>query len=100
LGVAPDAPEAEIRLAYRLLATAWNPEKFLNDQKLKEAAEEKLKDVTTAFYFLTATSTERFREKRPCYVSRGKASESSSAYAASVPGNASANNQVPVLDAN
>jgi len=100
LGVAPDAPETEIRRAYRLLATAWNPENFLNDQKSKEAAEERLKDVTTAFYFLTATSTERFREERPCYVSRGKASEGSSANAASVPGNASANNQVPVLDAN
>lgn len=93
LGVAPDAPETEIRRAYRLHATAWNPENFLNDQKLKEAAEEKLKDVTTAFYYLTATSTERFREERPCYVSRCKAAEEQP-----IPGDAAADNDAPVFN--
>jgi len=93
LGIAPDAPEMEIRSAYRLLAKAWNPEKFQDDQKLKEAAEEKQKDITTAFYFLTATSTEHSRDERPCYVSRGKTSEVQSA-----PGKVSASSQAPVFN--
>ncbi len=100
LGVTPDAPEKEIRSAYRVLAKTWSPENFLNDQKLKEVAEEKLKDVTTAFYFLTATSSEHSREERPCYVLRGKAAEGQSTDAASAPAGSVANNEAPVLNAN
>jgi len=54
-----DATEAEIRKAYRLLVKVWHPDRFQSDQKLKEAAETKLKDVNTAFEFLTSTADER-----------------------------------------
>ena len=100
LGVQTDAPEKEIRSAYRLLAKAWSPENFLDDQKLKEAAEEKLKNVTTAFYFLTSTSSERYHEERPCYVACCKAPEGQSADGGSACGDAAANNQVPALNPN
>lgn len=54
-----DATESEIRKAYRLLVKVWHPDRFQTDEKLKEAAEQKLKDVNSAFEFLTSTSTER-----------------------------------------
>ncbi len=100
LGVETNATEKEVRSAFRLLAKAWNPENFKDDQKLKEAAESKLKDVNTAFYFLTATSSERCLDERPCYVSQGKAAEGQSTDAASAPGDASANNEAPALNPN
>ena len=100
LGVGTDATEAEIRSAHHLLAKAWNPENFRDDQKSKEAAEEKLKNVTTAFNFLTSTSTERYHEERPCYVACCKAPGGQSADAGSAPGDAAENNQAPVLSPN
>jgi hypothetical protein len=54
-----NAPEPEIRKAYRLLVKVWHPDRFQGDQKLKESAETKLKDINSAFEFLTSTSWER-----------------------------------------
>jgi hypothetical protein len=54
-----DATEAEIRRAYHLLVKVWHPDRFQTDQKLRDAAEQKLKDVNSAYEFLTSTSTER-----------------------------------------
>jgi hypothetical protein len=59
LGLEMDATEKEIRSAYRTLVKVWHPDRFESDGKLKEAAEQKLKDVNSAFEFLTSTSTER-----------------------------------------
>lgn len=98
LGVEADATEKEIRSAYRLLAKAWSPENFRDDQKLKKAAEDKLKDVNTAFYFLTSTSSERYREERPCYVSHHKISQEPSSEDEPKPREASANDPEPVLN--
>jgi hypothetical protein len=64
-----EALENEIRSAYRLLAKAWQPESFEDDPNLKEAAENKLKDIQTAFDFLTLTSTDRAQARRPVYLS-------------------------------
>src|ERR1039458_4745599 len=69
LGLGMEALENEIRSAYRLLAKAWQPESFQDDPALKEAAETKLKDVQTAFEFLTLTSTDRAQAHRPVYLS-------------------------------
>jgi hypothetical protein len=54
-----NASETEIRRSYRLLVKVWHPDRFQTDQKLKDAAEQKLKDINSAFEFLTSTSTER-----------------------------------------
>ena len=69
LGLGMEALENEIRSAYRLLSKAWQPESFEDDPNLKEAAETKLKDVQTAFEFLTLTSTDRAQAQRPVYLS-------------------------------
>jgi hypothetical protein len=100
LGVNADATEREIRGAYHLLAKAWAPENFKDDQKLKEAAENKLKNVNTAFYFLTSTSMDLSRDERPSYVVQSKSSDGASADADSAPGGAAENNQAPVLNPN
>jgi curved DNA-binding protein CbpA len=95
LGVQTDATESQIRSAHRLLAKAWSPENFQDDQKLKDAAEEKLKDITTAFYFLTSTSSERYHEERPCYVACCKAPDGQSTDV-----KPAENNQAPSLSPN
>ncbi len=59
LGLEADATENEIRSAYRTLVKVWHPDRLESDGKLKGAAEQKLKDVNSAFEFLTSTSTER-----------------------------------------
>lgn len=59
LGLGAEAPESEIRNAYRLLVKVWHPDHFQDDPKLKESAEAKLKEVESAFELLTSTSTER-----------------------------------------
>src|ERR1017187_1780942 len=74
LGLGMEALENEIRNAYRLLAKAWQPEGFQDDPALREAAETKLKDVETAFEFLTLTSTDRAYAERPVYLSSKMAS--------------------------
>ena len=100
LGVETNATEMEIRSAYHLLAKAWDPENFKDDQNLKEAAEIKLKNVNTAFYFLTSISMELSRDERPSYVAQSKAPEGSSTDAESAPSGAAANSQAPVLNPN
>ncbi|MGA3009234.1 MAG: DnaJ domain-containing protein [Terracidiphilus sp.] len=100
LGVKTDATEAEIRSAHHLLAKAWNPENFKDDEKSKEAAEEKLKNVDIAFYFLTSTSMERSKEDRPCYLAECKAAETKLTNAESASGTASGNNEASALNPN
>jgi hypothetical protein len=64
-----EAVDSDIRSTYRLLSKAWQPENFADDQKLKDSAEAKLKDIQSAFEFLTLTSTDRVTAKRPIYLS-------------------------------
>jgi hypothetical protein len=59
LDLAAGATENEIRKSYRLLVKVWHPDRFQGDEKLSEAAEAKLKEINSAFEFLTSTSTER-----------------------------------------
>jgi hypothetical protein len=70
LGLGIEALENEIRSAYRLQSKAWQPENFEDDPKLKDSAEAKLKDIQTAYEFLTQTSTDRtLGSRRPIYLS-------------------------------
>jgi hypothetical protein len=59
LDLESNATEDEIRGAYRLLVKVWHPDRFQSDQKLKDAADAKLKEVNAAFKFLTSTAAER-----------------------------------------
>jgi hypothetical protein len=65
LGLETETTETEIRSAYRLLVKTWQPDRFQDDQKLKEAAEEKLKEINSAFEILTSTSIQRGMPDRP-----------------------------------
>jgi hypothetical protein len=56
LGVGINATKDEIKDAYRVLVKVWHPDRFPTDQKLREAAEAKLKEINSAFLFLTSTS--------------------------------------------
>jgi hypothetical protein len=48
------ASEKQIRDAYRVLVKVWHPDRFEGDAKLKQAAEDKLKALNSAYIFLTA----------------------------------------------
>ena len=65
LGMETEATESEIKSAYRMLVKVWHPDRFQSDPKLKEAAEQKLKDLNSALAFLTLPSAERARRRPP-----------------------------------
>jgi hypothetical protein len=60
-----DATETQIRSSYLTLVKVWHPDRFQSDQKLKEAAEKKLKDINSAYEFLTLTLQERAEWQSP-----------------------------------
>jgi hypothetical protein len=59
LDLSADANEADVRKAYRRLAEAWQPERFQDDEKQQAEAAEKLKDIESAFDYLTSTIDQR-----------------------------------------
>lgn len=65
LELRPGATGEEIRSAYHLLVKVWHPDRFANDAKLKDAAEEKLKAINAAYLFLTSTPGKESRRQRP-----------------------------------
>jgi hypothetical protein len=82
LDLAADATEAEIRKAYRLLVKVWHPDRFQGDEKLSEAADAKLKEINSAFEFLTSTSTERGPWRPPSQSAEDDESSTSQAQSA------------------
>jgi hypothetical protein len=52
LGIKPGASQAEIKQAYRDLALVWHPDRFVDNPRLQEKAEEKLKQINAAYEFL------------------------------------------------
>lgn len=65
LDLGADATEASIRAAYRMLIKVWHPDRFQNDSKLKQAAEEKLKEINSAYEFLLSSTGKRAPGERP-----------------------------------
>ena len=45
LGLNPGASEEEIKEAYKDLIKVWHPDRFSNDPRLKEKANEKLREI-------------------------------------------------------
>jgi chromatin remodeling complex protein RSC6 len=43
----------EVRAAYRMLVKVWHPDRFPNDNVLRETATERLKSINEAYEFLT-----------------------------------------------
>jgi hypothetical protein len=92
-----DATEAEIRRAYHLLVKVWHPDRFQTDQKLKDAAEQKLKEVNSAYEFLTSTSTERGPWRPPSRPAAEAASQQPSPAAEPAPAQSTTAGTTPDL---
>lgn len=52
LGIEPGASLKEIKEAYRDLASVWHPDRFINNPRLQEKAQEKLKEINAAYEYL------------------------------------------------
>ena len=52
LGLNPGASEEEIKQAYRDLVNVWHPDRFPNNPRLREKANEKLKEINFAYKML------------------------------------------------
>jgi curved DNA-binding protein CbpA len=57
-GLTRDATQAEIKDAFRMLAKVWHPDRFHSDERLRQQAEEKLKEINAAYQLLTTTPAE------------------------------------------
>ncbi len=53
----------EIKAAYHLLVKVWHPDRFAHDPKLKEAADEKLKAINSAYLLLSCSSGKTTRKR-------------------------------------
>ncbi len=51
LGITPDASLEEIRQAYKDLVHVWHPDRFSYNPRLREKAEEKLKEINLAYEY-------------------------------------------------
>ncbi len=60
-GLTRDAAQADIKDAYRLLAKVWHPDRFQSDEQLRRKAEEKLKEINSAYHLLATTVAENPR---------------------------------------
>lgn len=54
LGLAPGATPEEVREAYRDHVKAWHPDRFSNDDRMREKAERKLQVLNEAYELLRA----------------------------------------------
>lgn len=52
LEIEPGASQAEIKQAYKDLTSVWHPDRFLNNPRLRQKAENKLKEINVAYEFL------------------------------------------------
>jgi hypothetical protein len=59
LGVAPGTRGHELKEAYRDLAKVWHPDRFSQDARLQQKAQEKLKEINKAYERLTSGRAER-----------------------------------------
>jgi hypothetical protein len=62
-GLTRDATQTEIKDAYRVLAKVWHPDRFQSDENLRLKAEEKLKEINSAYHLLTTTPEEEPRRR-------------------------------------
>lgn len=72
LGLQPGATQKEIKQAYRDLAKVWHPDRFPNDPRLQQKAQEKLKEINEAYGHLkrvrdSTNARTRQSESRPRY---------------------------------
>ena len=78
LGLTQTATQTEIKDAYRVMAKVWHPDRFPGDEHLRERAEEKLKEINSAYQLLATTAAEGagHRSSRPGPTAAPKAGAS------------------------
>ena len=59
LGVKPGVSDRELKAAHRDLAKVWHPDRFLHDPRLREKAQEKLKEINEAYEQLISRNRRR-----------------------------------------
>jgi hypothetical protein len=59
LGLPPGAPSHTIKQAYRDLVKVWHPDRFSNDPRLQQKAQEELKAINIAYHALIGQHDER-----------------------------------------
>jgi curved DNA-binding protein CbpA len=64
LGLDPDASPEEIKQAYRDLANVWHPDRFLNNPRLQQKANERMKEINQAYEMLKDTGIHSGYAKR------------------------------------
>lgn len=67
LGVAPGASGQELKDAYRDLAKVWHPDRFSQDPRLQQKAQEKLKEINEAYAQLTSGNAARRTRTAPAH---------------------------------
>jgi hypothetical protein len=80
-GLTRAATQTEIKDAYRVLAKVWHPDRFQSDENLRRTAEEKLKEINSAYQLLTTTVAEGPNDASSRPVSPAEESPRSSATA-------------------
>ena len=73
-GLTPGATKDEIKDAYRTLAKVWHPDRFPCDEHLRHKAEDKLKEINSAYQILSTPAEE---------IPRGQSSRAASQSGAS-----------------
>lgn len=63
----------EIKAAYHLLVKVWHPDRFANDARLKQAADEKLKAINAAYHLLTSSPGKETRKRSAPRATDGRA---------------------------
>ncbi len=84
LGLKPGATEEQIKQAYRDLAKVWHPDRFQNDPRLQEKAQEKIKEINLAYDYLKyhryvppPDDESPYTEQEECYKEEKSAEEES-----------------------
>ena len=52
LGLKPSASQEEVNQAYRDLVNVWHPDRFVGNPRLQKKAEEKVKEINTAYEYI------------------------------------------------
>ena len=80
-GLTRAATQTEIKDAYRTLAKVWHPDRFPGDEDLRVKAEEKLKEINSAYQLLTTTEADHASSEASRSASRPEESQQATAAA-------------------